>query len=375
MNILNISNYYEPHTGGIEQVARDITNSISDTVNVKVFCFESGLKNDSNFVDNVEVIRTKCFAKISSQSLSFEYGRKLSALLKNFRPDVVVFHFPNPFGAHFLLKYLKHSEAKLVIWWHLDITKQKILKKFFEKQTLNLLEKATKIVATSPNYLDGSPFLKKYKDKTCVIPNCVTPNKINVLPTHLERSQSIKREFTDKKICFAMGRHVEYKGLEYLIKASKLLNSSYVIFIAGEGKLTKRLKQIAKDDNKVIFLGKINDDEAKSYMLASDIFCFPSITKNEAFGLALAEAMSFGKPAITFTIEGSGVNYVSINNKTGIEVPNRDFKAFACAIDKLGSSEQLLQEYGTNAKLRALDLFSYETFKNNVKSLIQKLWR
>ena len=43
------------------------------------------------------------------------------------------------------------------------------------------------------------------------------------------------------------------------------------------------------------------------------IFCFPSITRNEAFGIALAEAMYCGKPAVTFTIEGSGVNFVSLD--------------------------------------------------------------
>lgn len=51
----------------------------------------------------------------------------------------------------------------------------------------------------------------------------------------------------------------------------------------------------------------------KAYLSAMDIFCFPSITKNEAFGLALAEGMYYSKPAITFTIDGSGVNFVSLN--------------------------------------------------------------
>ena len=44
------------------------------------------------------------------------------------------------------------------MWWHLDITKQKLLKKLFRGQTLRLLKRADKIVATSPNYIEGSEF-------------------------------------------------------------------------------------------------------------------------------------------------------------------------------------------------------------------------
>ena len=39
--------------------------------------------------------------------------------------------------------------------------------------------------------------------------------------------------------------------------------------------------------------------------------------------------MYCGTPAVTFTIPGSGVNWVSLNGETGIEVPNGDDKAFA----------------------------------------------
>ena len=62
------------------------------------------------------------------------------------------------------------------------------------------------------------------------------------------------------------------------------------------------------------------------------MFCFPSISKNEAFGLALAEGMYYEKPAVTFTIPGSGVNYVSLNRVTGIEVENRNVEKYADAM-------------------------------------------
>ena len=65
------------------------------------------------------------------------------------------------------------------------------------------------------------------------------------------------------------------------------------------------------------------------------IFLFSINYKNEAFGLALAEAMYYEKPAVTFTIPGSGVNYVCLDNENGIEVPNRDVRLMQTQLEKL----------------------------------------
>ena len=105
--VLQITNYMFPHIGGIEQVTRDVLNALKDKYEQKVICFnhEKGTKVD--FLDGVEVTRVSCQAKISSQSIAISYGKELKKLLKSFSPDVVIFHYPNPFVAHFLLKYLK----------------------------------------------------------------------------------------------------------------------------------------------------------------------------------------------------------------------------------------------------------------------------
>ena len=106
------------------------------------------------------------------------------------------------------------------------------------------------------------------------------------------------------------------------------------------------------------FVGKLSDEELKIHHYAASVFAFPSITKNEAFGVALAEAMYCGTPAVTFTIPGSGVNWVSLNNETGLEVPNGDDKAFAKAIDTLLGDKDLSRRFAENGKKRAKDNFT-----------------
>lgn len=370
MKILQISNYYYPHKGGIEQTAHDIAKALcaEESVEQRVFCFNCKNKNEEESVDGVTVNRCGSLIKISSQSISIGYKKRLKKTFKDFVPDTVIFHFPNPFGAHYLLKLLKkRPECKLVLYYHLDITKQKVLGKFFKGQTGRLLNRAVKIIATSPDYIEGSPFLKRYKEKCAVVPSCINGELLKDTAESRKKCGEIKKDAADRTIVFAVGRHVEYKGLEYLIRASKMLDDSYRIYIGGEGPLTESLKKLASGDKKIFFVGAIDDAELKSYYSACDIFCFPSITKNEAFGLALAEALYFGKPAVTFKIEGSGVNYVNLNGVTGLEVENKNVEDYAKAIKTIAENSDLRIKMGAAAAERAKNLFTPERFSENIR--------
>ncbi len=368
--ILHIPNYYNPHIGGIEQVTEDFVESIRDSYEQRVLCFKDAKGTVTEDVNGISVTRVGCQAKLMSQSIAMHYNRELKKIMNEFEPDIVVFHYPNPFVARYLMRFLKNKKFKFILYWHLDITKQKIMGKFFHNQTKKLLEYADKIVATSPNYVKGSEFLINYENKINVIPCCVSKDRIITNESINNRALELKNKYKNKTMVFAFGRHVEYKGLKYLIEASKLLDDSFVVLIGGSGPLTNELKKEAKGDSKVVFLGRLKLDELKAYFVAADIFAFPSITKNEAFGIGLAEALGYGKPCVTFTIDGSGVNYVALNEFNCLEVPNRDSKAYASAISILATNEELRKTFGTNSRKRFEELFTFEKFKNNISNLL-----
>lgn len=374
MKILHLPNYYSPHIGGIEQVARDCVKALKGEHEQRVLCFNHKKGNTTDEVDGVSVTRAGCFAKVASQSLSFSYKKLLKREFKEFEPDVVIFHYPNPFAAHYLLKCLKkRPDCKLVLYWHLDITKQKILGKLFKGQNRRLLSRAEKIVATSPNYIEGSRYLSAHRDKCVAIPLCVAKERAECGEEVKARAAELKEIFHGRTLLFALGRHVPYKGMEYLIRASKYLPDGYAVCIGGEGPLTDSLKALAEEDPKVTFLGKMDEEERKAYLLACDIFCFPSVTKNEAFGIALAEAMMMGKPSVTFTIEGSGVNFVSLKGETGEEAENGNAEAFAGAIEKIASDRELAERYAEAARSRAETLFSEENYQANIRALLKEV--
>ena len=211
------------------------------------------------------------------------------------------------------------------------------------------------------------------QEKCVVVPNCINVERMELSAEIKERAEKIRKENKGKTICVAVGRHTEYKGFTYLIKASKLLDDSFRVFITGKGELTDSLQKEAEGDSKVIFTGRIDDVELKALIYASDIFCFPSITKNEAFGLALAEAMYYEKPAVTFTIPGSGVNYVCLNSENGIEVENRNVEAYATAIKKLANNEELRKKYGMAGKQRVEENFLSSIFAMNISKEIKNI--
>lgn len=382
--VLHISKYYYPFLGGTEQVARDMVNALIGTgAEQKVICFNEDATDGqtvchhketvSDIVDGIDVVRCGYSIKKSSQAISFSYKKELKRIINEFNPNIVILHYPNPYVTHFLLKH-KKIDFKLLVYWHLDITKQKFLKKLFHGQNLALIKRADKILGATPKHLNESEFTPQFGDKRYILPYMIDESNLVISQDEIEAGKRLKEKYKGKTLGFFIGRHVPYKGLTYLIKASKELENENIHFwIAGSGELTEELKEEAKNDTKVEFLGRITDSERRAYLYACDIICFPSITRNEGFGLALAEGMYFGHPAITFTIPGSGVNYVNLDGITGIECPNCDYKSYSAALKKLSDDIELRSKMGEAARQRVVDNFTCSSFKSNLIEMIEKL--
>jgi glycosyltransferase involved in cell wall biosynthesis len=373
-NILHIPNYYPPHLGGIEDTCHIIVTTLQDTnlYAQKVICFNDGRNIQYDVYNNVEVIRVGTWEKIANQSLSYAYRKYLLSLIKEFKPDIIHFHAPNPLVSIYLLLLIP-KKIKLIVHWHSDIIKQKgliyTLYNPFEKL---LLKRADKIICTSPLYPKYSDPLQPFQQKIIVIQSLINLNKFVDIDKNINAVNMIQDCFNNKKLIFFIGRHVEYKGIEYLLQAEKDIEPEAIILIAGSGPLTEKLKAKYTSD-RIIWLGRISDEELRNYLVAADIFAFPSITKNEAFGVALAEAMYCEATPVTFTIEGSGVNWVSIKDETGLEVENRNVEAYAAAINELLRNDDKRKLLGENARKRVLENFTIDCIKEKLQLLYENV--
>lgn len=374
MKILHIPNYYPPYIGGIGEVCFYLANSLVSEKDVKqkVICFHDVNKRVHETVHGVEVMRAKSFAQIMRQQMSFDLLLLMRKEMKEFNPDIVHFHMPNPLGCLYLLMCLP-KKTKLIVHWHSDIVGMKVIYSIVKHLEKAVLKRAELILMTSPFYAPSSKPLQPFLNKVNVLPNIISKEKVNITPAIQKAADDVKKKWGNKPIIFTIGRHVPYKGIEYLIKAEPFIEGECVILIGGSGILTKQLKELAKGRDRIKFIGFLPDKEMIEYMCAADIFAFPSITKNEAFGIALAEAMYCGAVPVTFTIEGSGVNYVNVHEETGIEVPNKDHVAFAAAIDKLLSDKVLYTKYQNNGIKRVEDNFTIEAIKEPLMNFYRNI--
>ncbi len=371
--VLQISNYYYPHIGGIEQTCQYLSEGLSDEYEVKVICFSEDNQTKHIVVNGIEITKPGVLLNVARQGLSWTYRKYLKKIIREWQPDIIHFHYPNPFVTAILLPLIP-AKSKLYVQWHLDITKQKKIYPFVKPLETKLLKRADMIAATSPNYKKSSLPLIPFMDKVEVLPSAVDTSKLEIKESDNTKITEIKQQSKGKKIVFFVGRHVAHKGIEDLINAEKMVNSDCVFYVGGTGPITEKLQK-ETSSNRIIFLGRLSNDDMRCYYYAADVFAFPSYTRAEGFGLTLAEAMYCKSAPITYTIDGSGVNWVSLKDITGLEVANRDVKAYAAAIDQLLSDDKLRLQYAEAAHQRVVDNFTVEkeitTLKHQYKKLLE----
>ena len=371
MRILHVGKYFYPIEGGIESINKFIVDALEDNEQI-VLSFNNSKKNQTDvYHGNVKVIRSSCFGVVFSQPISLSYFWQLKKLLSIFKPDVVHFHYPNVLGAFYLNLLLK-PPTKLIIHWHSDIVAQKKFEKFTRVLERRLLKKASKIIVTSPEYGESSGCLHNFRDKLSVIPCSINEMDFQLTVEEKIEVEDIKKRYHEKPIVFFVGRHVEYKGISYLLDAEKYIKSNCILIIAGRGPLTEKLKETCQS-KRIHWIGKLSEHDLKIYYHAATVLAFPSITRNEAFGVVLAESMCCGTPAVTFSISGSGVNWVSLDDISCLEVENKNVIAYANAIDNILSDHDLRERLAQGGKKRVLDLFSKDKVAEAYRNLYHTL--
>lgn len=375
MNILHISKYYSPYIGGVETICRYLVERMPEH-RTSVVCFNTNRKDEIDVVEGHNVYRAGSLLSIAHQGISVSYGKMLKKAIAEETPDIIHYHWANPYPVLFLMFHMPKN-AKLVLHWHMDIVRQRILHMLVKPFETWLLKKASVIVVTSPNYMEFSSALQKYRNKVSVVPNCIEESALQELPGDRQAVRSIRDEWGGKPIVLFVGRHTQYKGIDHLIKAEKYMDSDCAILIAGEGGLTEKLKElsISSGAKRIHFIGKLSQSELRQYLLAADVFAFPSVSRNEAFGLALAEAMYCKTPAVTFKIEGSGVNWVNLDGQTGIEVAQDSYQDcnYAKAIDTLIKDSVLRRKYAEAARKRVEENFLVGNLVKGMEMIYEKL--
>jgi len=337
--------YGFPCYGGMENVVKSICDLYSDYDDKEIFVYcnnhEFSIRDIKECIDNVTYVRKRSLVFLFSQPLSL-----LFFSLKKYiqQSDIIHFHYPSPNLELFSLIFLKRlfSKKLMIVTYHANISNSrwKFGYGLYLKIRQRLFKHFDKIVFTSSTLLNTSDLNPEEKTKAVVIPLFARSNYYNFnLP--------IKRHRKQLRLLF-VGRLRKYKGLDILLRAITMLNVKLVI--VGEGEEKVKLLDLSKDlnlQNKVVFLGGVNDERLKSEYLNADLFVLPSINESEAFGVVQLEAMSYGLPIINTNLK-SGVPSVSLDGFTGLTVNPGNVEELSEAIKILCTDSDLYLKFSAN---------------------------
>ncbi len=180
----------------------------------------------------------------------------------------------------------------------------------------------------------------------------------------------------DDALVVGMLGRLNAKGQDGLLAAAPQLlaqfPSLYFVLVGpdGRGGDRARLKQIAQGaglGTRVVLPGTSIDVAAA--LAAFDVFAH--LPAEEAFGLALAEAMAAGLP--TVATSAGGCREVVRNGTTGYLVRLGDKAELVSALTHLLGSKSLRVNLGAAGRRVALESFSMERQIDDIKSLYQRL--
>lgn len=108
---------------------------------------------------------------------------------------------------------------------------------------------------------------------------------------------------------------------------------------------------------------------SECYMAAADIFCLPSY--REGFPVTIIEAAACGVPAVASRIYG--ITDAVADGKTGLLFPAGDVIALTQNLLKLITENELRQQMGNAARVRALELFPSEIITRDMMMMYVRL--
>jgi rhamnosyl/mannosyltransferase len=168
-----------------------------------------------------------------------------------------------------------------------------------------------------------------------------------------------------------VGRLVYYKGVDVLIDA--MARCAGTLLLVGDGPLEPALRQRAAAlgmDDRVVFAGRVSDEDLPAYYQASDVFVLPSVARTETFGVVQVEAMAAGLPVVSTNLP-TGVPWVNQDGLSGLVVPPGNAGRLADAMGRLLLDRELRERLGQNAAARASELFSRERMIAAFKDVVE----
>lgn len=326
---------------------------------VTVLVTNPGGQRDQERLNGVQIRRARRLATLASTPISPTFPRRLRSL----RPTITHLHFPYPVGE--VSQLLMGRDRPYVVTYHSDVVRQARILRLYKPLLRRFLRGASRILPTSENYVKRSPYLRAFAEKCTVVPLSVDADRFH-------HAEPLIEPATVPTLLF-VGRHRYYKGVDDLLQA--LVDLPARLLIGGDGPMRGIWERLAADlqiDNRVRFLGNIEEEALPGLYASADIFVLPANSRAEAFGKVLLEAMAASLPCVTTEL-GTGTSFVVQHGQSGLVVAPGQPAALAEAIGRLLADAELRREFGQCGRERVVREFTTETMTARVEAVYKSV--
>lgn len=281
--------------------------------------------------------------------------------------DIIHFHAQGPALFSFIPAAFV-PQKKIIFTCHgIDKNRDKWGK--IGKFIISLGEKAS---AKFPHLKIGvSEHLKEYYENNYNIEMHKIYNGVNIqenLPLYAAKRFHIK----ENEYFIFVGRLVPEKAPETLIKAFKTVKTDKKLLIVGDSADTdgyvKSLKDLAKDDSRIVFTSYVYGDELTE--LYSNAFAYLSASKLEGLPLTLLEALSFSIPVVISNIPPH-IEVLNQGYSIGLSFNVNNIEDCSNSINKMLNFSQAQIQEMRNASFQIIkDKFDWEKVSEQTSQLI-----
>jgi glycosyltransferase involved in cell wall biosynthesis len=178
-----------------------------------------------------------------------------------------------------------------------------------------------------------------------------------------------------------VGRLVEQKGCEYLIKAMSKVQAvrpDVELVVIGDGELRPSLERLAKERlQRYRFLGVQPPESVRTWMNRAKVFSVPSVIAKsgdaEGFGMVFAEAQAMGLPVVSFA--SGGIPEAVAHGEVGFLAAERDWEELAKHILLLLEEDNLWHRFSEFGPRRVRALFDLQKQTGALEEIYEQVLR
>ena len=198
LTVLHIGKFFPPHMGGMEVFLADLIHEQrKNGMNAHALVHGDPLPDDPEWIIRVPVQATLIYAPIA-----IGFRKALAQAIQKIQPQVLHLHMPNN-SVFWTLTLADAREIPWVVHWQSDVVASRI--KFAVRLAYQLyrpfeqavLDRAERIIVTSPPYLQASTPLARWHSKCAVVPLGLNTE---LLPPNISGSTTTSRQSSCREI-------------------------------------------------------------------------------------------------------------------------------------------------------------------------------